>query len=63
MKNFQQTPRQRRDQKNQIAKHKHKLKTSNPCHSFEQIQYLKSDYFGLVFGSYSNLIRRLTKRL
>ena len=39
LKNFQQTPKQRRNTKNQVAKTKHQLVTSNPKHTYRNIEW------------------------
>lgn len=68
MKNFQQTPRQRRHQKMMFANQKHQLVASNPKHSFEQrVEYAQAVH-RIFFErdltiSLRNICHRLLRRL
>lgn len=60
LKNFQQTPKQRRNTKNQVAKTKHQLVTSNPKHTFEHT-YRDIGWFYKVNWVLTNKVHRVGK--
>lgn len=68
MKNYQQTPKQRRHQKMMFASQKHQLVASNPKHSFEQrveyAQVVHHIFFERDLSvSLKNICHRLLRRL
>ena len=63
MKNFKQTPKQRRKAKAEMAGFKAKLRASNPNHSFEQELLWHTAYFrynesSVRYGVRNHVIRK-----